>query len=479
MVGEKNPTKQDTGFGGIAIRRLAPGDRSIQVEWELTNEHSTSVDEYAIQIWCADDEVKYKLHLKAIITVNAPSDTRSTKISGIFNGVDYAIVVSAIREGKETARSRTRLFRAGPLPGTVVAYIHPEDYTFDSSGRSSASLSLIRLPSGRLLASHDIFWHHGGQNITHVYSSDDDGATWSFLTEVTPCFWGKLFIHCDIVYLLCTSTEYGDLQIYRSFNSGASFEGPFVLIKGDGRIDFPGPHKAPVPVVLHKGRLWTAVEYGCWKQGYHDTGVISAPADADLCRPESWTLSPFISYDPSWPDVIKGGNPSVLEGNIVQAPDGGLVNILRYQTSGGIPEYGKAIMLRVDDEHPAKPQTFEACIDFPGNLSKFDVYRDEKTGLYISLVNRAHLPWYIQRNILSLSISKDLKEWRIVCDLINYEDKEWPEGALHVGFQYVDFFIDGSDVLYLSRTALNGAHNFHDANHITFHRIEDFRNLFK
>jgi hypothetical protein len=475
MIGENNPTKQDTGFGGLSIRRLAPGDRSVQVEWELSKAHCTPVDAYIVRICCVEEELK--LSARPAITLHAPAAARSVRVSDLFNGVDYAVAVSAMRGCKEAACSRTRLFRTGPVPGTVVAYLHPQDYTFDSSGRSPASPSLIRLPNGRLLASHDIFWPRGGQNITHIYASDDDGANWSFLTELTPCYWGKMFLHRGALFMLCTSTEYGDLQIYRSSDSGATFEGPFVLLKGDGRWGIPGPSRAPVPVVLHKGRLWSAVEYGCWKQGYHDAGVISAPECADLCDADSWTLSPFISYDPGWPGVIRGGNPSVLEGNVVPAPDGGLVNILRYQTGGGDPEYGKAILLRIDDEHPEKPQTFEACIDFPGNLSKFDICRDEQTGRYLSLVNRAHTPWYGQRNILSLSASDDLKKWNIVCDPINYEDKEWPEGALHVGFQYVDFFIEGPDLLFLSRTALNGAHNFHDANHITYHRIEDFRKL--
>ena len=46
-----------------------------------------------------------------------------------------------------------------------------------------------------------------------------------------------------------------------------------------------------------------------------------------------------------------------------------------------------------------------------------------------------------------------------------------------IGFQYVDFIIEGDDLLYLCRTAINGAHNFHDANYSTFHRIRCFRSL--
>jgi len=48
-----------------------------------------------------------------------------------------------------------------------------------------------------------------------------------------------------------------------------------------------------------------------------------------------------------------------------------------------------------------------------------------------------------------------------------------------VGFQYVNFLIEGNDLLYLSRTAFNQAANFHDANYSVFSRLKDFRTLLK
>ena len=68
---------------------------------------------------------------------------------------------------------------------------------------------------------------------------------------------------------------------------------------------------------------------------------------------------------------------------------------------------------------------------------------------------------------------KDLKKWDLVCDLLDYSHCD-PD---KVGFQYVDFEMEGDDILWLCRTALNDAHNFHDANYSTFHRIQNFRTL--
>src|SRR5262249_29292028 len=53
-----------------------------------------------------------------------------------------------------------------------------------------------------------------------------------------------------------------------------------------------------------------------------------------------------------------------------------------------------------------------------------------------------------------------------------------PDHAHH-GFHYVDWVFDGDDIVFVSRTAFDdangGAHTYHDANYLTFHRIERFR----
>ena len=78
-----------------------------------------------------------------------------------------------------------------------------------------------------------------------------------------------------------------------------------------------------------------------------------------------------------------------------------------------------------------------------------------------------------QRNVLALQCSRDLHEWRVAEILLDYRD----EDPRDVGFQYIYFIIDGDDILYLSRTSLNGARNFHDANYSVMHRVKDYRRL--
>jgi hypothetical protein len=54
-----------------------------------------------------------------------------------------------------------------------------------------------------------------------------------------------------------------------------------------------------------------------------------------------------------------------------------------------------------------------------------------------------------------------------------------PDVKAH-GFQYADWLFDGADLIAVVRTAFDEpdgtpAHNAHDANYLTFHRVAKFR----
>jgi hypothetical protein len=262
--------------GKIDITRIAPGDQSVSMDFIYENGANAEDIEFKAVIKRKEDE-------KEAASLSMDGGAKSFTIDDLRNGTDYMAELSAYDKGNgnKIAAAPVRLFRTGFVPGVVVNYIHPEDYTYNSSGRSPASPSLLRLPDGRLLASHDIFWQGGGQNLTKVFISEDEGKAWSHLSDVYPCFWGKLFIHNDKLYMMGMSHEYGDLLIFCSCDLGRTWSRPAVILKGgDSRTG--GPHKAPVPVIYHNGRLWTAVEYGSWSIGGHDAGVFSVSLDADL-----------------------------------------------------------------------------------------------------------------------------------------------------------------------------------------------------
>lgn len=97
--------------------------------------------------------------------------------------------------------------------------------------------------------------------------------------------------------------------------------------------------------------------------------------------------------------------------------------------------------------------------------------------MYWSLVNYAEKQYENVkneriRNCMALVSSPDLKSWKIVKIVLQH-----PDVHKH-GFQYADWQFDGEDIVFVSRTAYDdeegGAKNNHDANFLTFHRIEHF-----
>ena len=79
------------------------------------------------------------------------------------------------------------------------------------------------------------------------------------------------------------------------------------------------------------------------------------------------------------------------------------------------------------------------------------------------------------RNTLALIFSHDLKSWKINKIILHDSDVK------HVGYQYVDWLFEDNDMISVIRAAYpesdgTQAHNAHDANHLLFLRIKDFRN---
>ena len=136
-------------------------------------------------------------------------------------------------------------------------------------------------------------------------------------------------------------------------------------------------------------------------------------------------------------------------------------------------KYGHVIAYEVNTEDHEAMLTFSHLIEFPANFSKFMIKRDGETGDYYSVATRVYDENKNARNLLSLMRSRDLLHWDVVYDIFDYRDCD----AKYIGFQYVDFEFDGEDIIFLCRTAINGAHNYHDANYSTFHRIKKFREL--
>ena len=354
------------------------------------------------------------------------------------------------------------------VPGVVI------DHQPASTGKYIGSPSIAILPGGDYVASHDVFGPKSGyrqRGTTSVFRSSDRGQTWRRLRDIDGQLWSTLFVHRADLYIIGTLARYNDTIIRRSTDGGQTWTEPKdaetgLLLKG--RF-----HCAPVPVIVHDGRLWRAMEdaatvpYGAF--------MMSAAVDADLLNAESWTCSNRLASEKQW---LAGKFGGWLEGNAVLAPNGRMTNILRvgYPRGGG-----KAAIVDISDGGRTAsfdPET--GFIDFPGGCTKFTIRLDPVSKHYWTLSNYIpprHLGLHpvARRNTLALVSSADLRKWE-VRSIVAYHH----EVRKH-GFQYPDWQFDGDDIVAVSRTAyddgLGGAHSSHDANYLTFHRLPDFRRL--
>jgi hypothetical protein len=275
--------------------------------------------------------------------------------------------------------------------------------------------------------------------------------------------------------MMGTSGRNGDIAIRRSKDGGSTWTRPEG--EEDGILARGVYHTAPVPIVVHEGRLWRAMENR--GQGGQRPFLMSAPINSDLLRASSWTFSDELGRGTGFDRNIN----SWREGNVVVKPDGGLCIIIRVSLKRG---HSKAALIEVDDDCIGLSFDPEnGYIHFPGGSGKkFTIRYDDATGRYWSVVNPIaprdliylddHKAGYF-RNCLAVSSSRDLEDWK-VHHVVEYH----PEFDTHA-FQYPDWIFDGSDLAVVSRTSyddgLGGTANRHDSNFMTFHRIEDFGSL--
>ncbi|TDU81670.1 BNR repeat-like domain-containing protein [Prosthecobacter fusiformis] len=363
---------------------------------------------------------------------------------------------------------------SGPVPGIVIS----KSPDFENIYVSSPSIAI--LPDGTYIASHNWAGKTDLARTTAILSSKDKGNTWTTLADF-PFLWANVFVHKGDLYILGilkpvadSKEDFSCYAIRKSTDGGRTWTQPTDSKNGLLRAD-AHYHTAPCSVVIHNGRLWRALETIMSKEEvrtlklkntkwghFFRAHMSSAPIDSDLLDASNWTVSEPFDYDfENWM-----GN-GFLEGNAVVSPDGKVVNILRCASEGR----DKAIILDCSEDGKKLISRGKASqIDFPGGAVKFTVRYDERSKTYWSLATQQMDPM-AGRNYLVLTSSKDLIYWEQRCVLLRHHDWKYHS------FQYVDWAFDGDDIIYVSRTAWDYAHNAHDANYMTFHRAKNFRDL--
>ncbi|MBN2293221.1 MAG: exo-alpha-sialidase, partial [Pirellulales bacterium] len=372
------------------------------------------------------------------------------------------------------ASSQTTEFNGVTVPGVVITH-SPK-----SSGRYIGSPSLAILPSGDYVASHDFFGpngNEGGLGASEVFRSTDRGQTWTLASHIVGQYWSGLFVLDNDLYMLGTSKSHGNLVIRKSTDGGYTWTNPVDassgLLRAAGTV---GYHTSSMPLVIHNGRIWRAYEDngagGGWPYQYR-VHIMSAPIGANLLDASNWTHTNALTSDTGW---LPGSSfNGWLEGNAVVDRNGDIANILRVDLpAGSTPEY--AAMVSAQDINTITFDPNNSLVEFPGGAKKFTIRYHEGTDKYwtvASIVNddnySASLRPATIRNTMALMSSDSLTDWNV--ERIIVQDLS---DVTKIGFQYMDWHFEGSDIIIASRTAypdgLGGANNYHDANFLTFHR---------
>lgn len=404
------------------------------------------------------------------------------------------------------------------------------------SGVYLGSPSLLYLPSGALLASHDFFGPGAGKllGLTRTLISRA-GGPFTPTGNATDLYWATLFSRPGdpAAYLLGTSGDeqsQGHITIARSSDEGTTWVTS--SLRAGGAQPFS---TGPTPVLQSGGRLWRAFEHnvGSWASGYA-SAVLSAAADAaDLLDPGAWTLSgelPFSAVSALVPANWSSAPPPFtvspafgwLEGNAVERDDGrpGVYVMLRVNSA---PAANKAALLALSSA--AAAPTFEGWVEpFWGGNSKFSVKRDAVTQLYVTLATAVPEPAAVllpptcgpvalppgrplpccgfleacsapteavnatcvwcqatSRASLSLSVARTPRgPWVLAGGgPILFDDTGVPSfiSKLGTGFQYADFVFEGEDLVASVRSGYRGSNNYHNSNHHLLKVIPSWRSL--
>ncbi len=321
-----------------------------------------------------------------------------------------------------------------------------------------------------------------------VFESTDGGKSFAFRSLLEDFHFASIFSHNGALYLIGCYTDTngaGDhIGITKSTDGGKSWSA-FTHFAGPGN---KGCHGAPNTVLIANGRIYRAfgISIGSTFSKGCEGFVVSAPVGADLLLASSWTVSNSVAFTLDMFTTHENGSkiPSsgyFEEGNVVQRKDGSLAVIYGIKA---VPVFAYALVMELSAD--GRTLTFNksdkgSVIKFPGGNSKFNVTYDERTGKYLALVNEnTDDRYFSQRSVLTLVVSDDMINWTTVGTVLSDHTvmNDYISLTQH-GFQYVDFVIDGDDIIMAVREAIGDSHCYHNANYTTFYRIENYAQYVK
>jgi len=383
--------------------------------------------------------------------------------------IDYDVTLTAAEALANYDAQKSNYGYIGPQP-----MLTPSDFTITTVADSPTPATIFygtpnvtMLSGGRLLAKLDEFGsagHTNGTDLdrTKLYTSDDDGATWQFLANFDGMYWSRFVLGADGLYLVGVDHRYGTPCVAKSDDGGATWSTPVLIESGS---DW---HCSGQPNISRDGVAYFSLERNIGRAyPIQDAYVISCPLN-DLLNPGAWETSNAVTANPAtYPGTVWGWS----EGNIVENLDGDMENWLRVDIAapaGG--EVSDRSMLSVSDTLVA---SFTDIIGFDAGYTNFALWKDSVTGDYFCARNSDPVgDGKDRRTKVVIDRSSDMISWRRIAVVV-----ELPVGDyLTAGVQYTSVKVDGDDLHLVIRTADKGvASNYHDANRITYTKMDNFR----
>jgi hypothetical protein len=354
-----------------------------------------------------------------------------------------------------------------------------------TNGYYMSSPFIHKFANGIIAASHDYYGTNKpaptGSCVLKI--SYNNGRTWYSQGQVNGVYNASLFEHNGALYIMgLKGGNPGHISIAKSLNYGATWTSPTDNTNGllfeAQEIGNLGYSTSPVPVLIANGRIYRVYEKRIFDQPWptaYAALIISADVNSNLLNAANWTMTNIVPFEPSWAEPSWNcSKPGWLEGNAVQTPNGKIIALMRFNAE---PTFSKAAILTLSQDNTTLSfNPSSGFIDMPGGDNKFHILRDTVTGKYLSLVNNNSdnaLP--IKRNTVSLIASDDLINWSHVRTIIQDDSAiSWSDSVYSVGFQYIVWEFDGKDIIFISRTAYDGSTYYHDANKVTFHRLNNY-----
>ncbi|HEY1053028.1 MAG TPA: sialidase family protein [Prosthecobacter sp.] len=356
---------------------------------------------------------------------------------------------------------------------------------------------LARLDDGTLLAVVPVVpreehskERRAKESRTHILRSEDGGKTWKQASEL-PYYSAAPWLHKGILYLFTnkggTKVRNDDLLLLKSTDGGKTWSEPVTLFQGH----FWNCHTG---MVQHEDRLyWATDDLSLGKN--RGPCVIAGDLSGDFMQASAWRISNPVPF-PGVPDALT--NPryaslssQYLEPNVIEVhgnlrvmatvkpkrqSTAGLAAVFDFEDKGK----GSAIELKFTQFHP-----------MPGGQLKFCIIRDEKSKMFWATANivvdgQGGFDWWKkgeeQGNVRYAS-GLGGNDRRFLMLFYGLDGMNWVQAGcvaqaakISQSFMYARPVIDGDDLAIIARSSID-APNQHDADHATFHRVKNFRQL--